>query len=622
MRYVGSIGSSRVINSLIASIGNKEEIKEYDDLEMMCNLIMSCEELYSLGEKYVSGADLEYYRGIGIKYGEIVKRYYYSEDKRVKYKKIYKEMTTRRRDESEDGYSERVKSYDKMMVKSFDSLARMGDFDSFITAMEWRRGSKEFYRSRREVLMRHGVIGDIQDLADGKIKMLIIEAPPGIGKSVCGELFCVYRMAMSDDCRGLIGNANASLTGGFYSDILDMMTSNEYRFSEIKGRKYKIITDAEDKAIYFDKKVREPNVLCRSIEVGATGKIHINSEGFLYMDDVVKNPEQANNKEYLDKLNNNFASTFYDRRENDNVPVLIIGTPWSLYDLIGFLKKKYGDKEWFRVNSIPCYRVDENGNKVTNFDYGGNNYKSVEYWEDAIKLDDPVIASAKYLMKPMERANRPFEAVNFYRLEELQTRIDNEDAFISGACDVAVSEGGDNLAMGIFYGFESDKSLYLLDVVYSNKGTDYTIPRMARKIASNRVELCEFEEKEGSVGKRINYGIAETVRTEVEKLGHKCLIRQHSGAGLRSKSVRIDTYSNEIRGESSIGGWKILYLHPDDRVANIEYNNAMNDLYRYSNAREMIGKQKDDFPDMLAMEMAYCIDGAKNRKCKLISGKF
>ena len=94
------------------------------------------------------------------------------------------------------------------------------------------------------------------------------------------------------------------------------------------------------------------------------------------------------------------------------------------------------------------------------------------------------------------------------------------------------------------------------------------------------------------------------MRTEVEKLGHKCLIRQHSGAGLRSKSVRIGTYSNEIRGESSIGGWKILYLHPDDRVTNIEYNNARNDLYRYSNAREMIGKQKDDFPDMLAMEMA------------------
>lgn len=609
---------SKIIDNLLISIGDKEDIEDYDDLVHFSSIVNSCGELYGLGDKYFSEEELKWYRDTSMKYGEKVKEYFFTKDKghNKKYKKIYNYITKRGRAETIAEYDERLIEYDKMILKVFDTLSMMGDFDSYITAMEWNRGDKGFYSSRREVLVRHNIIGDIQDLLDGKIRMLIIEAPPGIGKSVCGEYFCTYRLCMDDNCRGLIGNANASLTGGFYNDILDMMTNPEYRFSALNGKRFKIITDSEDKAIFFNRKVREPNILCRSIDVGATGKIHLNSEGFLYMDDVVKNPEQANNVEYLNKLNMNFASTFYDRRENDNVPVLVIGTPWSLYDLIGFLKKRYGDKDWFRVNSVPCYYIDDDGKKVTNFDYEGKNYKSVEYWEDAIKLDDPVIASAKYLMKPMERANRPFEKVNYFSLEELQNRIDIDKPFISGACDVAVTKGGDNLAFGIFYGFESDKCLYLLDVVYSNDGTDYTIPKMARKIFSHKVELVEFEEKEGAVSKRINYGIAETVRNEVNKLGHKCMISQHSGAGLRSKSTRIDTYNSEIIGESNVDGWKILFLRPEDRVTNKEYNNAMSDLMRYSNSKEMIGKQKDDFPDMLAQEMAYCIYGKKKKaKC-------
>ena len=65
------------------------------------------------------------------------------------------------------------------MRNAYDTLARHGDFEAFMIAMEWNRPiENQFYLPRRRVLKKHGFIQGIQDLLDRKIKMLVIEAPP------------------------------------------------------------------------------------------------------------------------------------------------------------------------------------------------------------------------------------------------------------------------------------------------------------------------------------------------------------------------------------------------------------------------------------------------------------
>lgn len=77
------------------------------------------------------------------------------------------------------------------MRNAYDTLARNGDFEAFMIAMEWNRPIKsQFYLPRRRVLKKHGFIQGIQDLLDRKIKMLVIEAPPGIRKK-CNGRICV-----------------------------------------------------------------------------------------------------------------------------------------------------------------------------------------------------------------------------------------------------------------------------------------------------------------------------------------------------------------------------------------------------------------------------------------------
>lgn len=74
---------------------------------------------------------------------------------------------------------EEKKELNNIMKNAYDTLARLGDFEAFMIAMEWDRPIKnQFYLPRRRVLKKHGFIQAIQRLIDREKKMLVIEAPP------------------------------------------------------------------------------------------------------------------------------------------------------------------------------------------------------------------------------------------------------------------------------------------------------------------------------------------------------------------------------------------------------------------------------------------------------------
>lgn len=605
---------TKVLQFLLSRGKDIEDIQTMTDLRIAHDIVVLADIFWYWNNRGLLKEEIALYKEIAKKYAIKIKNLYFQKPKPKQILEEIKKMNG----ETEIEHKQRMFEFDEKFRLAFDALARLGDFDSFIIAMEWDRpDSNKFYLPRRDVLIKNRIIQDLQDLFDGKIRFLLIEAPPGIGKSVLGEFWCCYRNLLYPNARGLIGNATSSLTKGFYNDMCRFLSDSEYRAAEIFNPNLEMVTDAEYTSIYFGRvKRREPNVMCASIETGATGKIHLNEEGYLYLDDTIKNSEEANNKDRLQKIIYFITSTFMDRRESDKVPVLHIGTPWSLYDFASYLKKMFGEEEWFRVNSTPAYYIDENGKEITNFAYEGKHYKSVEYWKQQISIDDPVIANAKFLMQPVEREGRLFEDVLTFTYKELENMVKKEKPYICSAVDVAVEKGGDYFSQGIFYVFEDIKEVWLVDVIYSNKGTDYTLPASARKILQHKVEKIEFEEKEGSLDKKINFGIANTVREMVNKLSggsYKCNFSNHSGAGLKSKTNRISTYSNAIAGIRVGDDYIMRFLCEKDRKRHPEYALAMQHLFSYSTSDSVVGKQIDDFPDMLSMNFAYNILSGKNK---------
>lgn len=478
---------------------------------------------------------------------------------------------------------EKIDKINIILRNAYDTLARNGDFEAFMIAMEWNRDiDKQFYLPRRRVLKHHKFIQGIQDLLDRKIKMLVIEAPPGIGKSVMGEFAFCYQYIMHPNRKSLMGgNANMLVTG-FYQDVLDFLTNPEYRFKEIFPNFPKIEYSAEYKMVYTERKKREPNLMFVSIEVGATGIIHV--DGMLYVDDLIKTAEQANNPEQCQKIRYAYTGMLQDRLVNADVPILVIGTMWSINDHISYLKTKYGNEPWFRSISVPCMNETHT---ESNFMYDFGQEKTVEHWERLIRDDDEIIAMAKFFCIAMDREGRLFNTDNFNYFSDLPKE---EPDHIVGAVDVAFG-GGDNYSMPIAYVYGYD--VYIPDVIYTKQGVKFTRPVTVAKIAQHNISRVHFEANNGGDE------VAQNIGEDCINQGIICNITWSKVPTTKTKLDRILAVSNQIAGnDTNPNTYKLHYLAPNKQT--LEYKKFMSCIKRFSQSLDIQGKQEDDAPDSLA----------------------
>ncbi len=479
-----------------------------------------------------------------------------------------------------------IKDKEKVNIfarNSYDTLARNGDFEAFMIAMEWNRPIKQqFYLPRRRVLKKHNFIQSIQDLLDRKIKMLVLEAPPGIGKSVMGEFAFAYQYIMHPNTKSLMGgNANMLVTG-FYQDIMDFLTSSEYRFKEIFPNFPSIEASAEYKMIYTERKKREPNMMFVSIEVGATGIIHV--DGMLYVDDLIKTAEQANNPEQCKKIRYAYTGMLQDRLVNADVPILVIGTMWSINDHISYLKTKYGGESWFRSISVPCMNETHT---ESNFMYDYGLEKTVEHWERLIRDDDEIIAMAKFFCIAMDREGKLFNTDTFNYFSELPK--EEPDQIVS-AVDVAFG-GGDSYSMPIAYVYGRD--VYIPDLIYTKQGTKYSRPATVAKIKQHNISRVHFEANNGGEE------VAQNIISDCIKDGVVCNITWSKVPSTKTKLDRILAVSSQIAGnDDNFGTYKLYFLAKDKQT--FEYKKFMSCLKRFSQSLDIQGKQEDDAPDSLA----------------------
>lgn len=185
-----------------------------------------------------------------------------------------------------------------------------------------------------------------------------------------------------------------------------------------------------------------------------TGAVDISSDGYLYVDDLVRDRQHSLSPTRLENTYQEYLNKMVDRKI-DGARELMVGTRWNLYDPLGKIEKLNRDNPLYRFRKIPA--LNDDGESNFEYDYGVG--FSTKYYVDMKARLDANEWEAKYQQKPFLREGIMFaeDELRYYN------GILPEGGFVKNvsACDVAWG-GGDSLSMPVGAEFENG-DVYIYD---------------------------------------------------------------------------------------------------------------------------------------------------------------
>jgi predicted phage terminase large subunit-like protein len=476
---------------------------------------------------------------------------------------------------------EHAEKYRQLYKKTL-LMAAPVDFDSYCQYLEFvREPSKRFYLPRRKQLKP--VAMALQELAEGKLDVLAISMPPGVGKTTLAIFFLTWLAGKEPDKPMLTGSHSNSFLRGVYDECLRIMgKEGEYLWHDVFPNIDIERTNAADLAIDIGTPKRFATLQFTSVGSGNAGKVR--AEGLLYCDDLVSGIEQALSKERLDKLWEQYTTDLRQRKIGNCVE-LHIATRWSVHDVIGRIEQKYTDGG--RAKFIVMPALDDNDE--SNFDYINGVGFSTKFYHDMRDTMDDASWRALYMNQPIEREGLLYSEDELRRYFELPEG--DPDGVIS-ICDTK-EKGKDYAFMPVAYIYGND--YYIADCICDNGLPDVVEPRIVNCLLQNKVQMSRFEHN--NAGGRIAKDIQETVKNKggITKITTKFTTS--------NKETKIILNSSWVK-EHCLFKDKSMYKKKDD------YGKMMEMLCSYTVA----GKNKhDDVPDGMAMLSEYAQSFNRNK---------
>lgn len=447
-------------------------------------------------------------------------------------------------------------------------------FHLFLLYMEWvREPEKKFYPPRKRQLRQ--VVDSLQDLADGKLDLLSISLPPGVGKSTLAIFFICWLAGKDPDKCILTGSHSNAFIRGAYDECLRVMDkTGEYLFNDVFPLSPVTGTNAKDCRIDLGKRKRFESLQFTSVGTGNAGLYR--ASRLLYCDDLIPSIEVALSKDRLDKLWEQYTVDLRQRKIG-NAAELHIATRWSVSDVIGRLQREYEGSD--RVKFIALSALDDNDN--SNFDYAYGVGFNTKFYHEQRNIMDDVSWRALYMNEPIEREGLVYSADELRRYFELPK--EDPDAII-GVCDTK-DKGADYAFLPVAYVYGQD--YYIDDCVCDNGLPNIVDARLTEILVRDKVKSCRFESN--SAGRRV----AEKIQEEVKKKG-----------GITHITTKFTTANKETKIIVNSAWVKEHCLFKDASLyqKKSDYGKMMEMLCSYT----VTGKNKhDDVPDGVAMLAEY-----------------
>lgn len=463
------------------------------------------------------------------------------------------------------------------------------DFDAFCRYIESEREhDKQFYLPRRKQLYPLALA--LQDLEMGRLRMLGLSLPPGVGKSTLAIFFVCWTSGRHPDMQSIIGSHNIEFVRAVYGEALRILSpKDEYLWYRVFPKVSVVGTNAKDLRIDLGRRKRFPTIEFTSIKSGNAGKIR--ATNLLYCDDLVEGIEQAMNRDRMDALWRSYTVDLRQREQGAFVKELHIATRWSVHDIIGRLEASYGGRPDARFINVPVEN-EETGKSNFFYPYG------LGYSDEMIKGIKEVMSAAEYkalyLGQPIEYEGQ------LYAEEELRRYFDlpeeEPDAIIS-VCDTK-TVGSDYCVLLVAYQYGND--FFIEDIVCENYAPDIVETSVVQMLLKHKVQQAQFESNVAG-GK-----MAQVVQQRIDEANGRTHI-----------TTKWTQANKETKIQMNAPWVKKHCLFRDNSVIKgaewAEYRLAMRQLCGYT----LAGKNKhDDVPDAFA-QLALLIDSKANAKIKL-----
>ena len=421
--------------------------------------------------------------------------------------------------------------YDVLKLESYYN------FESFMFYMERKRHwTKRFYFPRRKTLKV--VVKDLEDLENRIIKFYGLSMPSRVGKSTICIFFLAWVSLRRPNSHSAMGGHSGILAKGFYKELMNLFTTEEYTFSELfyywnpEYANKPLVTDksADEFTITLGNPDRFATVTCRGIDGTWTGAVDVSKDGYLYVDDLVRDREHSLSPMRMENTYQEYLNKMVDRK-NDGARELMVGTLWNVLDPLERLRKQYENDPRYRFRRIPA--LDENDE--SNFDYEINGF-STEYYRDMREKLDKAEWEAKFMQRPFVREGLLFPTDE---LRYFNGILPDGDFRRIGVTDIAWG-GGDSLSMPIGAEYENG-DVYIYDWVFNKGPKEVTIPLVVGRIIGNQIRQTRFE---GNIGGDL---YCQYVDEKLQAQDYKCSCISKKAPNKVEKLSKIIAYSGDIK---------------------------------------------------------------------------
>ena len=483
----------------------------------------------------------------------------------------------------------------KCMQEVYYYLARYL-FEYYLPAMEFGIApEKQFIAPRTSVLNRIAKeMSKFYYRTDRPI--MTLSMPQGTGKTEISKRFMSWAIGKNPELPNMMISYSANIAKDKFFNGIDALIKDDMgNYGKIFPKLREIYRSAETMSLdYTNEENRkkahsEYTLYCVGFDGSITGRTR--AHNILYADDLIKDIEEASNKDIMDKKWVEFTGTIKKRMQG-RCKMLVVGTIFSINDPLSRLIQYYQENEPERLIVIRIPGLDENDESNFNYKYGFA--ITTKMFHEDRDLMDPVSFSCLIQQEPIER-----EGILFYENEFKKfdlSKYKQKEGYVRTVafCDVAWG-GEDYLSMPIVDEYE-DGDCKLVDWYFINKA-DKTVtkPAIIQKIKQHKISRMCFEANNGGDE------YADDIKRQLKEDRVECYVESKKAPTTMSKTDRILNHQAEIRG-SRASKYRLVIPERESIKGKKMFNEALNQVFKFnqSTAKNVRKRQHDDAPDSLA----------------------